>query len=381
MVVVTELENTFWGIVLKNKDKYEHKSERSVRLTMASVDHKSIGENEFVPVYIEQGSNKFIICTLKVPNVLQQQLNLELNAGETVNIYTEANAIVHLTGFHVDEPDYEDQQGATNGINNQIQFLNKCEDEFCDEDHDDEDDDDEMSDEDNENGDFDDEEDESNVEGEEDEFDDDEEDEEDDDELDEEQEEVMRQLAEMHANRKRKLDEKESKKEEKKAKNDKQPAKKSKQQNEEEEDALSGLDDESDDEVEKKKPEKNKKQEQQQNKKQQDQTKKIDGVELKDTKVGHGPEAKKGRFVHVYYTGRLKSNGKVFDSCQQGKPFKFRLGSGQVIPGWEIGIQGMKVGGKRTLTIPPNKAYGNKKSGPIPANSTLVFDVELKSVS
>ena len=103
---------------------------------------------------------------------------------------------------------------------------------------------------------------------------------------------------------------------------------------------------------------------------------------IKDVKEGTGPVAKKGKFIQVYYTGKLKSNGKQFDSCIAGKPFKFRLGSGEVIKGWDIGFENMKVGGKRTITVPPNMGYGSKKMGSdIPANSTLVFDVELKAVN
>ncbi len=106
------------------------------------------------------------------------------------------------------------------------------------------------------------------------------------------------------------------------------------------------------------------------------------GVVVNEVKEGSGPAAKKGKFVHVYYSGKLKQNGKQFDKCMSGKPFKFRLGSGEVIKGWDVGIENMKVGGKRTLTIPPQMAYGNRKMGnDIPANSTLVFDVELKAVS
>ncbi|CAK9800084.1 46 kDa FK506-binding nuclear protein [Anthophora plagiata] len=74
-------------------------------------------------------------------------------------------------------------------------------------------------------------------------------------------------------------------------------------------------------------------------------------------------------------------NGKKFDSTTQGTGFKFRLGKGEVIKGWDIGIVGMKVGGKRRITIPPAMAYGAKGSPPvIPGNSTLVFEVELKNV-
>ena len=72
----------------------------------------------------------------------------------------------------------------------------------------------------------------------------------------------------------------------------------------------------------------------------------------------------------------------VFDSCLKGKPFKFRLGAGEVIKGWDVGIEGMKVGGKRRLTIPPQMAYGAKGAPPdIPANSHLVFEVECKAVN
>ena len=75
-------------------------------------------------------------------------------------------------------------------------------------------------------------------------------------------------------------------------------------------------------------------------------------------------------------------NGKKFDSCISGKPFKFQLGKGDVIKGWDVGFDGMKVGGKRTIIVPPNMGYGSKRMGnDIPANSTLVFDVELKSVN
>ncbi len=118
------------------------------------------------------------------------------------------------------------------------------------------------------------------------------------------------------------------------------------------------------------------------NKKQPEpQTKNVNGVQIKDIKAGNGPEAKKGKYVHVYYQGKLKQNGKQFDACQSGKPFKFRLGSGEVIKGWDIGVAGMKVGSKRILTIPPHLAYGNQKLGGIPPNSTLVFEVELKAIS
>lgn len=101
---------------------------------------------------------------------------------------------------------------------------------------------------------------------------------------------------------------------------------------------------------------------------------------LQDVKLGTGREALSGNVVVVHYTGKL-TNGKVFDSSLDRKqPFSFRLGGGQVILGWEKGILGMKEGGKRKLTIPPKYGYGGRAVGPIPANSTLLFEVELLQV-
>ena len=90
--------------------------------------------------------------------------------------------------------------------------------------------------------------------------------------------------------------------------------------------------------------------------------------------------AKPGKRVQVRYTGRLQTNGKVFDKTKGSATFSFRLGVGEVIQGWDVGVRGMRVGDKRRLTVPPEMGYGNQTQGPIPANSTLVFDVELVGV-
>jgi len=106
------------------------------------------------------------------------------------------------------------------------------------------------------------------------------------------------------------------------------------------------------------------------------------GLKYIDVKVGDGAEAKKGDTVQVHYTGRLK-DGKKFDSSKdRGEPFEFPLGAGKVIKGWDEGVAGMKVGGKRKLTIPPDLGYGptGTPGGPIPPNATLVFEVELLDV-
>lgn len=103
-----------------------------------------------------------------------------------------------------------------------------------------------------------------------------------------------------------------------------------------------------------------------------------DGLKYYDIKEGTGPVAKSGDKVKVHYTGWL-TNGKKFDSSvDRGQPFQFTLGAGQVIKGWDEGVAGMKVGGKRQLQIPPELGYGSRgAAGVIPPNATLIFDVEL----
>ncbi len=111
-----------------------------------------------------------------------------------------------------------------------------------------------------------------------------------------------------------------------------------------------------------------------------------EGLVVQDQTVGTGEVAKVGDMVTVNYTGKFQ-DGRVFDTsigrsgppeCPEG--FCFILGAGQVIPGWDQGLQGMKVGGKRLLIIPPGLAYGANGMGPIPPNSTLIFEVDLLSV-
>ena len=100
-----------------------------------------------------------------------------------------------------------------------------------------------------------------------------------------------------------------------------------------------------------------------------------------DIAPGTGPEAKDGDKVWVHYTGRLAKNGKQFDSSVGKAPFPVEIGAGGVIKGWDLGLVGMKVGGKRKLTIPSKLGYGKQGMPPsIPPNATLVFDVELVSI-
>jgi peptidylprolyl isomerase len=109
------------------------------------------------------------------------------------------------------------------------------------------------------------------------------------------------------------------------------------------------------------------------------------GLQITDTKVGSGAEAKAGNTCVMHYTGWLYENGakgqKFDSSLDRGEPFSFALGAGQVIQGWDEGVAGMKVGGKRTLIIPPALGYGAQGAGGvIPPNATLMFDVELLDV-
>jgi FKBP-type peptidyl-prolyl cis-trans isomerase len=105
------------------------------------------------------------------------------------------------------------------------------------------------------------------------------------------------------------------------------------------------------------------------------------GLKYFDLKPGTGAEAKAGNKVKVHYTGWL-TDGKKFDSSvDRGEPFEFKLGSGMVIKGWDEGVAGMKIGGKRQLQIPANLAYGARGAGGvIPPNANLIFDVELLGV-
>lgn len=101
---------------------------------------------------------------------------------------------------------------------------------------------------------------------------------------------------------------------------------------------------------------------------------------VQDEVIGTGATAMLGDIVTVNYTGKLE-NGTVFDTSVGRGPLQFILGAGQVIAGWEQGIQGMKVGGKRLLIVPPHLGYGGDAYGPIPSNSTLVFEVTLLEVT
>ena len=105
------------------------------------------------------------------------------------------------------------------------------------------------------------------------------------------------------------------------------------------------------------------------------------GLVIEDIKIGDGQEVEKFNIVTVNYTGLLEDGTKFDSSLNPGRtPFRFTVGAGQVIKGWDEGLMGMKVGGKRKLTIPPELGYGSRDNGPIPANSTLIFEIDLLGI-
>ena len=100
-------------------------------------------------------------------------------------------------------------------------------------------------------------------------------------------------------------------------------------------------------------------------------------LKVEDTKVGEGEEVESGDTIVIHYKGTLTDGTKFDSSYDRGEPYETQIGVGQVIQGWDLGVVGMKIGGKRKLTIPPSLGYGEQGSGAIPPNSTLIFEVEL----
>lgn len=104
------------------------------------------------------------------------------------------------------------------------------------------------------------------------------------------------------------------------------------------------------------------------------------GLQFEDIIIGMGAQPEKGKEVTVHYVGTLQ-DGTIFDSSKEkDKPFKFKIGVGQVIKGWDEGVMSMRVGGKRKLIIPPSLGYGERAAGKIPPNSVLIFEVELLDI-
>lgn len=395
----------FWGLILKTNKKYSQTVQKAFHLSQAALDLSKNNGGD-VQVMLTSEENTYLLCTLGKDRP-QVALDLNFEEGDQISLATKGEGMVHLTGYLVpseedmfgglgdDEEEEEDEEleeevpaAAKNGkaakqdriakkvaqkVNaKEVQLVAEADEDELDEtfelpkgagkkgakgaaaadsdDDEDEDDSDEDDSDDDEGG-----LDESKAEGEDDDDDDDDDDEEDDDDEDDDDDDD---------------EEDDSEDEQPKAKIAKVEKKGSKQ---------NGL------ENGKASPKELKKEEKAAGQKDEGaggKTRTLQGgLVVEDLKVGGGAEAKPGKKVAVYYEGRLKKNNKVFDSAAKGPGFKFALGRGEVIKGWDLGVAGMKVGGKRRLTVPHQLAYGTRGSPPvIPPNSTLVFDVELKNV-
>lgn len=387
----------FWGLILKANKKYSQTVLKAFHLSQAALDLSKCDDRDDdakIQVMLTSEDNTYLLCTLgkRTPQVA---LDLNFDQGDHISLSTKGEGIVHLTGYLVpseqdlfgsDDDDEEEaeelevpQQKGKGGkqervakkvaekVNaKEVQLQEDGDEDEMDEtfelpksaskkkpDADSDDDSDEDDDEDDDDDDSDEDDDEQMDDGQAgpaaEDSDDDDDDEEDDDDDDDDD------------------DEDDSEDEQPKAKVAKLEKKPSKQ---------NGLENGKASSKELKKEEKG------QHQKDESKTRTLQGgLVVEDLKVGNGPEAKPGKKIAVYYEGRLKKNNKVFDSASKGPGFKFALGRGEVIKGWDLGVAGMKVGGKRRLTVPHQLAYGTRGSPPvIPPNSTLVFDVELKNV-
>lgn len=373
----------FWGLVLKANKKYSQTVQKAFHLSQAALDLSKCGDAD-VQVMLTSEESTYLLCTLGKKNP-QVALDLNFDEGDQISLSTKGEGVVHLTGYllpneddlfdGVDEEEEEEddeeveaspQKGKGKGkeriakkvaqkVNaKEVQLDDGEEDEMDEtfelpagaekksgakgeEEEDDSDDDDSEED----DSDDDDSMDVSKLMDEEDSEDDDDDDDEDEDEDDDDESETEQPKAKVA-----KVEKKSSK--QNGVENGKASPKEQKKEGQESESKIRTL---------------------------------QGGLVVEDMKVGAGQEAKPGKKIAVYYEGRLKKNNKVFDSTTKGAGFKFALGRGEVIKGWDLGVSGMKIGGKRRLTVPHQLAYGTRGSPPvIPPNSTLVFDVELKNV-
>lgn len=365
----------FWGLIMEPNKRYTQTVEKAFHVSMATLD-VTTADDGIVQVMLCYDNRNYLLCNLQKSSSTQVGLDLNFKEGTRISFTSNGRGHVHLTGYLIPD-DLEDlEQDLDDDIEEEevpelvgkndkrkakespvdkksLKRLKSSKPESSDEDDDDDDDEEE--------------EDQSLLEVEDDSDSDEEvedeegsdEEEDDDEDEDDDEEEVKPQL-------KTKLS-KQQKKQQQQQQNQSQEDKARKQNN-----LVNGKD--------KKEPKKKNNEDQSQNEQMAKKKMLTGGVAIEELKVGTGAPAKSGKFISVYYVGRLK-NGKKFDSTTSGDGFKFRLGKGEVIKGWDIGVQGMKVGGKRRITIPAPMGYGAKGSPPtIPGNSTLVFEVELKNV-
>ncbi|KAF9148922.1 peptidylprolyl isomerase fpr4 [Linnemannia schmuckeri] len=375
----------FWGLTILPDKTYTQIVDNSFKVSMAALDEETKPGRTSLRVSVNNKSQ--VLCSLIPGKVDQQKLDVAFAEGEEITFSVTGDNVVHLSGNYLpdtgahdgDEDDYDEEDDDMYGGYDQdddgniviSQGTKRLADLIGDEDEDeDSEDDPDFTGEDDEEDedDSDDDEDEENpnpyavqAEGDEDDSgeDDEENDEEenggggDDDEGDEDEEE----------------DDSEDDDDEEPEPVKKEAAPAAKKQKIPEEKAISI----------KNKQEATPTKAKEEAKKAHKKTL-PNGLVIEDTKPGEGARAKSGKKIGMRYIGRLE-NGKVFDKNTSGKPFSFKLGAGEVIKGWDLGIQGMQLNGERRLIIPPALAYGSQGAPPdIPRNATLVFEVKLVSL-
>ncbi|XP_013140992.1 PREDICTED: 46 kDa FK506-binding nuclear protein [Papilio polytes] len=403
----------FWGLIMEPNKRYTQVVEKPFHISQAAMDI-STGDNDPCQVMVVVDGKNFLVCTLQKNKCIQVPLDLYFKMGDSVAFLTNGKCNVHLTGYL--DPEFEEEQSdeeeeaeseeeeeapapvssknkrkqldsSTESSSNKKAKKEKKGKKAAEESSDSDEEEDDLqkfldgeidTDENDESfkvntsaeaddsEEDSDEEEEEEEEGEEDDEDDDENDKgessEADTTLDTSKDESKVDMSKLTKNQRKRL--------RKKLQQAKTPQVNGVEKTKEKPEAPQ--------KAEKKKAEPKKEEEKGDKREKKNLS---GGVAIEDLKVGTGAVAKPGKVVTVYYEGRLKQNNKMFDNCLKGPGFKFRLGAKEVIKGWDVGVAGMKVGGKRKIVCPPAMAYGANGSLPvIPPNSTLTFEVELKNV-
>nr|CAH7716897.1 unnamed protein product [Callosobruchus chinensis] len=400
----------FWGLIMEPQRRYTQTVKKPFHISMAALDY-STSSDEPAQVMCGYDGRNYLLCTLRKPDVMQCPLDLNFEVGDELSFATNGECHVHLTGYLNDElpSEFDEELAEEEEEDEEMTYKEKKKNKRIKKDSEenaprkktkkakipqDEDSD--------ENGEADSDEDESDESDLnmkallEKSFADSEDDtsfaaeeesgEEEEEESDDEDADVAYSSSRLRSNE--------------------LPLLLLKEEEADESDEEADSDEEDETNVSSSNPKKNKMMnggprtpDMAKNEKKQKEKNNVEakspakeaqspkkrslqgGVVVEDIREGQGPPAKNGKFVSVYYEGRLKQNNKLFDATTKGAGFQFRLGSGEVIKGWDVGVAGMKVGGKRRIICPPPMAYGVKGSPPaIPPNSTLVFEVELKKV-